>query len=345
MAASPPAYGGASSARVWAALLTLYVVWGSTYVGILFAIDTIPPYVMGVFRFLLSGGVLLAWSLARNPRSRPSLLEVRDAAIVGGILLGGGMGLVAVAEQTIPSSIAALLIALLPAWLVVLGRVFVGEPITKPVAVGIVIGLVGVAILAGPWETSGALDPIGLLAILGSPILWATGSIYSAHKATPPTDVTRSLAIQMLSGSAVMAVLGLIVGDWARFDPSAVSTTSLLAVAYLATVGSIIGYSAYIWLLRHAPLAKIGTYAYVNPVVAFILGAVLASEPITPRTVAAAVVIVLAVALIVTARGRASRAAAEAVGPEEVAPEAVAEPATGASTARPGAARASSPGP
>lgn len=334
---------------MWAALLTLYVVWGSTYVGILFAIESIPPYVMGVMRFVLSGGVLLAWSLARNPGSRPSWRETRDAAIVGAFLLGGGMGLVAVAEQTIPSSIAALLIALLPAWLVVLGRVFVGEPISRAVAVGIVIGLVGVAILAGPWESTGALDPIGLAAILGSPILWATGSIYSAHKAAPPTDVTRSLAIQMLSGSAVMAVLGLAVGDWARFDPSAVTTESLIAVGYLAVVGSLIGYSAYIWLLRHAPLARIGTYAYVNPVVAFILGAVLASEPITPRTVAAAVVIIVAVALIVTARSRAGRAAAQAaVEPPEKEPNGVARSEAGPGGPTPRrepSARPSAPGP
>ncbi len=307
---------------MWAALLTLYVVWGSTYVGILFAIETLPPYVMGALRFALSGGIMLAWSVARNPGSRPSWPEVRDAAIVGAFLLGGGMGLVAVAEQTIPSSIAALLIALLPAWLVVLGRIFVGETITRPVAFGIAIGLVGVAILAGPWEAKGALDPIGLAAILGSPILWATGSIFSAHKATPAADPIRGIAIQMLSGSAVMVVLGLVVGDFARFDPSAVSSKSLLAVAYLVVIGSIVGYSSYIWLLRNAPLAKIGTYAYVNPVVAFILGAFLANEPITPRTVGAAVVIVFAVALIVTARSRAAR------GPEQVPPEATPAPET-----------------
>ncbi|HVL54279.1 MAG TPA: EamA family transporter [Vitreimonas sp.] len=298
---------GTSSLRVWAALLTLYLVWGSTYLGILFAIESLPPYVMGALRFAISGGLMLAWSVARNPGSWPSRREVGDSVIVGGILLGGGMGLVAVAEQTIPSSIAALLIALLPAWLVVLGRVFVGETISRPVAIGIVIGLIGVAILAGPWEATGGLEPVGLLAVLGSPILWAIGSIYSAHKAVPPSDPIRAVAIQMLSGSAVMVVLGVLVGDFARFDPTAVTDKSLLAVGYLVVVGSIIGYSAYIWLLRNAPLARIGTYAYVNPVVAFILGAVLAGESITVRTVVAAAVILFAVALIVTARGRAAR--------------------------------------
>jgi drug/metabolite transporter (DMT)-like permease len=306
-----PTRPGPGPVAIWAALLTLYVVWGSTYVGILFAIETIPPYVMGAMRFALSGGAMLAWSIARNPRSRPSRREVRDSAIVGTMLLGGGMGLVAVAEQTVPSSIAALLIALLPAWLVVLGRVFVGETINRTSAVGIVIGLIGVAILAGPWEATGQLEPFGLLALLASPILWGLGSIFSAHKAVEPSDPIRAIAIQMLAGSVAMVVIGLVVGDFARFDPTAVSTKSLLAVVYLAVAGSIVGYSSYIWLLRHAPLAKIGTYAYVNPVVAFILGAWLANEPITPRTVAAAAVILFAVALIVTARGRASRRATE----------------------------------
>jgi drug/metabolite transporter (DMT)-like permease len=314
--ANPTAGAPARPLAVWAALLTLYLVWGSTYLGILIAIDTIPPYVMGALRFALSGGAMLLFSIARNPGSWPSWREVRDSAIVGGLLLGGGMGLVAVAEQTIPSGIAALLIALLPAWLVVLGRLFVGETIGRPVALGIVIGLVGVAILAGPWEASGQLNPLGLLAILGSPILWATGSIYSAHRAVEPSDPIRGIALQMLAGSAVMVVIGLLVGDFARFDPAAVSADSLLAVLYLVVVGSIVGYSSYIWLLRNAPLARIGTYAYVNPIVAFVLGAWLANEPITPRSVAAAVVIVVAVALIVTARGRAARATRAAAEPE-----------------------------
>jgi drug/metabolite transporter (DMT)-like permease len=297
---------------VWAALLTLYVVWGSTYLGIRFAIETIPPYVMGVMRFVLAGVVMLAWSVARNPGARPSWREIRDSSIVGALLLGGGMGLVAVAEQTIPSGIAALVVALLPAWLVVLGRIFVGETIGRPVALGLVIGLVGVAILAGPWETSTALDPLGLVALLGSPILWGIGSIFSAHRAVESPDPARAIAIQMLAGAAVMAVIGLLVGDWARFDPAAISSTSLLSIVYLAAVGSIVGYSCYIWLLRHAPLAKIGTYAYVNPVVAFILGAWLGNEPLTPRTVVASAVILFAVALIVTVRGRAARSAAAA---------------------------------
>ena len=300
---------------VWAALLTLYVVWGSTYLGILYAIETMPPFVMGALRFTIAGGLMLGWSFWRNPRPLPSLRQVRDSVIIGALLLGGGNSLVAVAEQTIPSGITALFIALLPAWLVVLARVFVGEPIGRPVAVGVVIGLVGVAILVGPWEAGGTLDAIGIVAVLASPILWSIGSIFSTHGAKEPSDPVRAVGIQMLSGGMVMTLAALILGDWARFDPAAVSSTSLIALVYLIVMGSIVGYSSYIWLIRHAPLAKAGTYAYVNPVVAFVLGAWLASEPITPRIVVAAAVIVFADALIVTARGRAAlteRRAAEA---------------------------------
>jgi drug/metabolite transporter (DMT)-like permease len=247
---------------------------------------------------------MLAWSFWRNPRPLPTLRQVRDSSIIGALLLGGGNSLVAIAEQTMPSGIAALFIALLPAWLVVFGRIFVRERISRPVAAGIVIGLAGVAILVGPWEAGGSLDAVGILAVLGSPILWSTGSIFSTHRADEPADPVRAIGIQMLAGGVVTTVLAFVLGDWARFDPYAVSTTSLIALVYLITIGSIVGYSSYIWLIRHAPLAKVATYAYVNPVVAFVLGAWLASEPITPRTAVAAAVIVFAVALIVTARSR-----------------------------------------
>lgn len=291
------------------ALITLYFVWGSTYLGILFAIETIPPFVMGISRFAVSGALILAWTLLRGGgRVRLSRRQARDSFIVGAVLLGGGQGLVAWGEQTVPSGIAALLIALLPAWLVVLGWLFVGERISRPIALGIVIGLAGVAILAGPWEATGTIEIYGLLALLGSPILWAAGSIFAAHRAERPADAIQGLGVQMLGGGAVMVVVATLVGDWGRLDPGAVSGRSMLAVLYLAVIGSLVGYSAYMWLLKHAPLAQVGTYAYVNPVVAFALGAVFAGEPITPRIVAAAAVILAGVALIVTARGRAARA-------------------------------------
>ena len=297
-----------SPAAIWAALITLYFVWGSTYLGILFAIETIPPFVMGITRFAVSGALILAWTLLRGGgRVRLSRRQARDSFIVGAVLLGGGQGLVAWGEQTVPSGIAALLIALLPAWLVVLGWLFVGERISRPIALGIVIGLAGVAILAGPWEATGTIEIYGLLALLGSPILWAAGSVFAAHRAERPADAIQGLGVQMLGGGAVMVVVATLVGDWGRFDPGAVSGRSMLAVLYLAVIGSLVGYSAYMWLLKHAPLAQVGTYAYVNPVVAFALGAIFAGEPITPRILAAAAVILAGVALIVTARGRAAR--------------------------------------
>jgi drug/metabolite transporter (DMT)-like permease len=309
---------------VWLALLTLYVVWGSTYLGIRFAIETIPPYVMSAARFLIAGGLILGIAIVSNPRApRPTLRQVRDSVIVGTLLLGGGMGLVAWGEQTVPSSIAALLIALLPAWLAVLGRIFVGERIGRWVSVGIVIGVAGVAVLVGPWQAGGSLDPAGVAAILLSPVLWAAGSVFAAHRATQHPDPLRSTGIQMLGGSAVLAVVAVLSGELAGFEPSAVSTTSLAGLAYLILVGSLVGYTTYVWILGRAPLATVGTYAFVNPVVAVILGALIGGETIGPRVLVAGSMIVVAVALIVIARGRPARAAQPApsvVPPDELPP-------------------------
>ena len=259
-------------------------------------------------RFFAAGGVLLAWSALRGGFGRLAVTrrELRDSFIVGTLLLCGGMGLVAVAEQTVPSGITALLIALMPAWVAVLGRIFYGERLVPMVVVGIVIGLVGVAVLVGP-SASGTLDPFGLLAVLASPILWGSGSLYSAHRAKLPHDPVIASALQMLCAGVVAIVIALVIGEFRTFRPEAVSRDSLLGLVYLASVGSIVGYGAYTWLLRSAPLTKVTTYAYVNPVVAFILGAIVLGEAISVRTVIAAAIIVAAVALIVSARGRASR--------------------------------------
>jgi drug/metabolite transporter (DMT)-like permease len=289
--------------------VTLYLVWGSTYLAIRLAIDTMPPYLMIAVRFFLAGGILFAWSLLRGTlrAHRPTRREWRDSAIVGTLLLCGGMGLVAWAEQTLPTGIVALLIALMPAWVAVLGRVFFGERLVPLVVVGLVVGLVGVAVLVGP-STSGSLDPAGLVAVLVSPILWGSGSLYAAHRARLPRDPLLASGMQMLSAGVVATGIAVVIGEVAEFRPEAVTAESLLALAYLVLVGSIVGFGAYVWLLRVAPLSKVTTYAYVNPVVAFILGAIVLGEPISPSTVVAAAIIIVAVALIVTARGRQSRA-------------------------------------
>lgn len=315
--------GSAGSTAIWAGMIVLYFVWGSTYIGIRFADESIPPFLMAGVRFLVAGGLLLAWewvSIGRLRRrtglpadqrpARPSLREWRDSAIVGGALLGGGMGFVAVGEQTVPAGIAAFLVALLPVWVAVLGWLFFHERLPRMVVVGVIVGLAGVAILVGPAGSPGgglAFDPRGLAALFLSPISWGAGSLYSSHRAILPRRPLTATGLQMVCGGAILLVAAALTGELAGFDLAAVSARSGLGLAYLVLVGSLVGYTTYVWLLRVAPLPKVATYAYINPIVAAILAGLLLGEAIEPRTALAGAVIVLGVALIVTARSRSNR--------------------------------------
>ncbi len=306
-----PRETGSGPSLIWVGMLVLYVVWGSTYLAIAIAVDTFPPFVMAAFRFGLAGLALLAWSMLRAGRSFvwPTRREWRDSTIVGALLLAGGMGLVAWGEQTIPSGIAALIIATMPVWIAVLGGVFLGERLPRLAVAGILIGFAGVAILVGPsaFGGIGAMDPAGVAAILISPIAWASGSLFASHRATLPDRPLVATGAQMVTGGIVLAVMGLISGEWQTFDPAAISSDSFLAFVYLTIVGSLVAYTTYSWLLGVAPLPLITTYAYVNPIVAVILGWLILREPIDARTIVAGAVIVLAVVLIVTSRGRLQR--------------------------------------
>jgi len=289
-------------------MLVLYVVWGSTYMGIAVAVDTIPPFLMAGARFLLAGTVLLGWRMARDGRAfrPPTRREWRDSAIIGALLLGGGMGMVAWGEQTIPSGIAALLVALMPVWVAIFGGIFLGERLPRLAVAGIVIGFVGVAILVGPTAigATGALDPAGVVALIISPIAWSIGSLFASHRAVLPAHPLVNTGAQMVTGGLVLMVMSLLAGEPGRFQPGAVSGASVIAFAYLAIIGSLLAFTAYGWLLRVAPLPLIATYAYVNPVVAVILGAIILREVVELRTLVAGAVIVAAVALIVTSRSR-----------------------------------------
>lgn len=295
-----------SPVALWAGLLVLYVVWGSTYLGIAYAVETIPPFLMAALRFI-PAGILLAGVVAVHDRAtirRPSIRELRDATIVGAFLMLGGMGMVALGERTIPSGIAALLIGLMPAWIAVFGRVLFKDRLPLLAIVGILIGIGGVGILAWPESGVAALDPFGLLALILSPISWSLGSLYAARRAVLPAPALFSTGLQMILGGLTLLAASVLAGELWTFDPAAVSRQSWLGVLYLLVVGSLVGYTTYAWLLSVAPLSRIATYAYVNPVVAVFLGWVFLAEPVTLRTVVASVVIVVAVALIVTARGR-----------------------------------------
>jgi drug/metabolite transporter (DMT)-like permease len=295
-------------APIWIGLLTLYLVWGSTYLAIAVAVETIPPFLMAAVRFMLAGLILLGWSVARQGREfvPPTRREWRDSAVVGALLIGGGMGMVAFGEQTVPSGITALLIALMPVWVAILGLAFLGERLPRLAVVGIVLGFVGVAILVGPTALggSGALDPIGLAAVMLSPIAWAAGSLFASHRASLPSRPLVATGAQMLLGGLVLTGMAAVTGEFGRVDPATFSTESLLALLYLLVMGSLVAFTVFGWMLRVAPLPLVTTYAYVNPIVAVILGALILSEPIDTRTVVAGAVIVVAVAIIVSARGR-----------------------------------------
>jgi drug/metabolite transporter (DMT)-like permease len=308
----PTLHAPSRTGLIWVGIAILYVVWGSTYLGIRIAVETIPPFLLAGARFGLAGLVILGVALLRQ-RGRipfPTRLEWRDMTIIGAALMAGGMGLVALGEQTVPSGIAALLIAMMPLWVAVLGRVFFGERLPRTAIAGVAIGLVGVGILVGPSASAAeTFDPGGILALLISPISWSVGSLYSSHRAQLPKDPLVATGGQMLAGSAILIVLAAVRGEYAGFRPDTVSPESLAAFVYLTVIGSLVAFTAYVWLLRVAPLPLIATYAYVNPIVAVVLGAIVLQEPITPRTLVAGAVIIFAVALIITARSRLMNAA------------------------------------
>jgi len=293
------------------ALLTafaiVYVIWGSTFLAILFAIETLPPFLMASARFLVAGSLLYAWSRLVSGAAAPSRANWRATAIVGALLLLGGNGLLVWSEQRIPSGVAALLVGTVPCFMVLVDWLRPGgsRP-TGLVVAGLLLGLLGLAWLVGPDRLlgGGRADLIGAVVVVVGSFSWALGSVYSRHAATPPSPFL-STAMQMLSGGVALLVLSVLLGEPWAFDVNAVSLRSLLGVLYLIVLGSIVAFSAYIWLLRVSTPARVSTYAYVNPVIAVVLGWALAGEALTTRMLVAAAVIVSGVALITLAPKRA----------------------------------------
>ena len=297
----------ASAVLVWTAILILYVVWGSTYLGIRVAVETIPPFVMGAVRFGIAGLVVLAAvAIARRGGFvRPSRRELRDCAIIGTCFMFGGMGLVSWGEQTVPSGITGVLIAMMPVWVAIYGRLFFRERLPVLAIVGIVIGMICVVGLVGQGvAVEGSLDPAGIAALVLSPMIWAAGSTFAAKRARLPSDPFLATGLEMLSGSVVLAVAAVLSGELASFRPADVSANAVLATAYLTVVGSLVAFTAFVWVIRHAPLPLVTTYAFVNPVIAVVLGWLLLHEAVGPVQLAAGAVIVAGVALIIVARSR-----------------------------------------
>jgi drug/metabolite transporter (DMT)-like permease len=282
------------------ALGTVYLVWGSTYFGILIAIKTIPPMSMAALRFTVAGGLLYAWAVRRGDREgdRPGLAQWAAAALVGTALLAAGNGAVTWAEQRIPSGIAALLIASVPLWMSILGRVLLAERLSWMAVVGLAVGFAGLVLLVRPSGTD-RLDLTATVVVLGGALAWASGSVWSRRAPLPRRPLVTT-GMEMLAGGAVLAVASVVGGEPARIRFAEISVSSVLAMAYLVVFGSLVAFTAYVWLLRNVRTSVVGTYAYVNPVVAVALGAVLGGEPVTGRALLAGAVILAGVALIVT---------------------------------------------
>jgi drug/metabolite transporter (DMT)-like permease len=294
-----------SRLRVGAAFAAIYLIWGSTYLAIRFAIETLPPFFMAGARFIVAGALLYTWARWRGAPG-PTRLHWREAAIVGGLMLLGGNGGVTWAEQRLPSGLAALLVTTVPLWMVLLEAVRPGggRP-SRRVALGLGLGMAGVLLLIGQGNLTGgqAVDLPGTAVVLFAALAWAAGSLYS-RRARLPEAPLQGVALEMLAGGAWLLLAGGVSGEGARLNLDGASLRSLLALGYLIIFGSIVAFSAYLWLLRVSTPARASTYAFVNPVIAVFLGWALADEPLTAQTLLAAAVIVAAVAIITTGRVR-----------------------------------------
>jgi drug/metabolite transporter (DMT)-like permease len=305
-----PALASAAPAPwlVLAAFAIIYVIWGSTYLAILFAIDTLPPFLMGGTRFLVAGSLLYAWSRLLGGAAKPTRAEWRVTAIAGVLLLMLGNGAVVWSELRIPSGVAALIVGIVPCYMVLIDWLRPGG--TRPVGqvfVGLALGLAGLFFLIGPDAIMGGgrADFLGVAVVMLGCFSWAFGSIY-LRQATLPRSPFLATGMQMLVGGVALSLLGVLHGELAALDVGRFTLRSLAGWAYLIVLGSIVAYTAYAWLLRVSTPARVSTYAYVNPIVAVLLGWAVAGEPLTARMMVAAAVIVSGVALI-TLAPRATR--------------------------------------
>lgn len=299
-----PAVARRGSARwqLWTALGIVYIVWGSTYLAIRVTVETMPPLPTSAARFLIAGLIMAAFVAARGGIAalKPTRAELLGCLVVG-VALTAANGLVATAEQEVPSALAALIYASIPLWVVLLRR-FTRERVPLGTIGAIALGFVGVAVLLRPGEHSDEASALALLATVIGAATWATGTFLSP-RVTLPRDAPTAVAWQMLLGGAVLAVAGVVAGQGDEMRPSAFSGDSLLAFAYLVVFGSLLAFSAFTWILQRMPVSKVTTYAYVNPVVAIALGWLILGEAITPITLVGAAIIVGSVAIVVRSEG------------------------------------------
>jgi drug/metabolite transporter (DMT)-like permease len=306
---------GAQPALVWVALVTVYVLWGSTYFGIRVAVETMPPFLMSGVRFILAGTALLAWRLplARRAGLTLTAAQWRRALVIGAALLLGGNGAVAWAEQTVPSGITALTVASVPMWMALIDRIFYGRRLSLAAIVGLIVGFAGVALLAGS-PGGGSVSPIGTAVLIAGSLSWAAGSLYS-RTARMPEDSLLATGMEMAAGGACLCLASFAAGEPAHLHAAAISSASWIAFGYLVVFGAIVGFSAYLWVIRAAPTSLVSTYAYVNPLVAVFLGWAFLHEDVSVRIAIAGAIILSAVALIVSAPANVTRQPSECVRP------------------------------
>jgi drug/metabolite transporter (DMT)-like permease len=298
-----------SRTAIITAFAAIYLIWGSTYLAIRVAVETMPPFLMAGSRFLIAGGLLAAFLKFRGA-PWPTPRQWRDNAITGTFLLLGGNGTVVWAEQYLPSGITALLVGIGPLAIVLMEWAWPGglRPTLRTMA-ALLLGLAGVAWLAAPWESAhnGGLDPRATGILLSACVFWSFGAIYTRH-ARSGADSFAASAMQMLCGGVALCIAALFNNEFTRLDLPRISGDAWLAYGYLIGVGSLIGFSTFVWLMKHCPPAQVSTYAYVNPIVAVFLGWLILDESITRRTIIAAGVIITSVIIITLEKQRTKKA-------------------------------------
>jgi len=291
-----------SRVKIVLAFAAVYVLWGSTYLGIRLAIETLPPFLMAATRFMLAGAIIFTWAVLKGERSIPPFHMWRRALVIGGLLLLGGNGGVTWAEKYVATGLAALLVSTEPLWVVILNWALSRRRPNAKVLLGVLIGLAGVAMLVGDGLRSNGHSMLSLIGggvVLVASFSWAAGSVYSNRRPLPVSTLMAA-GMQMLSGGFLLLLLALATGDVQRLSLANASWTSIGAFFYLLVFGSLVGFTAYSCLLNHVPPARAATYAYVNPVVAVLLGWLVAGEPLTRQMLVAAAVIIGSVILITT---------------------------------------------
>jgi drug/metabolite transporter (DMT)-like permease len=297
VARKPTAIAPGPGALVWLALGIVYVVWGSTYLGIRVAVDTIPPFTMGGARFVLAGVLLYGIAQLRGAPGWVSRRELGACALAGTLLVAGGNGIVNVAEVHIDSGFAALVVAAVPLWVVLFRRIS-GDRVAVATLVSVAIGFVGVGLLLAPGGGSGSNRTLGFFLVLFASFSWALGSFSSPRLPLPPHPLL-STALQMGCGGLVLCFAALVSGEPSDFQLGDVSGDSLIAFAYLVLIGSLVAYTAYAWLLQNAPISRVATYAYVNPTIAIFLGWLILDERVTAITLLGAAIVIGSVAVTV----------------------------------------------